>query len=208
MPKTVNFNDATRLAALTTAAGGAVPERLGYLLSAYEVLTAPTRVAPPEEAIMTAALSGKLTEKKLNELLPDAAIAQLVRQFRGDLGRSAQNSLLGQFHRELEAGAADELLNSLRPKFDAAAKAIAHAKSIINPESSAEHIIESGDPGLVEAWGTLRDHLAVVQKISAVARSVQPDHRVRTGRERAAGRPGDHGHDRKSRRRQLAVPAA
>ena len=45
---------------------------------------------------------------------------------------------------------------------------------MISPESSAEHILESGQPGLVECWQQLPGHLAALDRIVAVARQFGP----------------------------------
>ena len=49
-----------------------------------------------------------------------------------------------EFHKALAAGACDELLGTLRPIWDAHAVAVGEARSEINPESSAEHILAVG----------------------------------------------------------------
>jgi len=50
----------------------------------------------------------------------------------------------------------------LRKNFEAHAKAIEHARSLISAESSAEHVIESGEPELVRAWQGLNEHIRAV----------------------------------------------
>ena len=74
----------------------------------------------------------------------------------------------------MDAGGADAIVDSLRPKFDEHAEAIAHARSLINPESSAEQVIESGQPELVTAWQGLNGHLQVVSRIGAIASAFGP----------------------------------
>lgn len=69
---------------------------------------------------------------------------------------------------------ADAILDSLRERFDEHAQAVAHARSLINPESTAEHIIESGQPELVTAWQGLNTHLQVVARIGAIAAAFGP----------------------------------
>ena len=41
MPKTTNIADFQQLAASVTACGGVIPDRIGRLLSAHQLLTAP-----------------------------------------------------------------------------------------------------------------------------------------------------------------------
>ena len=99
----------------------------------------------------------------------NAAIAANLKFYRGELGRQSEHILLGQFHRELAAGAADQILDSRRSILDKHAEAIAHARSLINAESSAEQVIDSGQPELVTAWHQLNGHIAVVTKVGAIA---------------------------------------
>jgi hypothetical protein len=74
----------------------------------------------------------------------------------------------------MRAGAADTVLNSLRDRFNAAAAEIAIARSLIDPESTAEMILESGEPELIAAWKTLNQHLRVINQIAAIASQFGP----------------------------------
>ena len=169
MPTTTDIRDCEKLATAIAAAGGVVPDPLGHLLLAHRLLSRPAPAARPEEAILTAALGGTLDQKTLDKWLPAAAATHAANIYRGELGRQSEHILLGQFHRELAAGAADQILDSLRSILDKHAEAIAHARSLINAESSAEQVIESGQPELVTAWHQLNGHIAVVAKVGAIA---------------------------------------
>ena len=169
MTATTDIRDCARLATAITACGGAVPDALGHLLAAHTLLSSPAAAQAPETDILTHALDGSLTAKKLAELAPAAATADLVNGYLRRLAGSSAHTLVGQWHRELKAGAADQILDSLRKNFDKHAEAIAHARTLINPESTAEAVIESGQPELVTAWQTLDGHLKVIAKIAAVA---------------------------------------
>ena len=124
--------------------------------------------------ILDHALAGTLDQKTLAKLLPDAAAKASANAFRAELAGRAANTILGQFHRELEAGGADEILDSLRGRFTEHAETIAQARSLINPESSIEHVIETGAPELITALRELPEHLRVIEQISAVARQFAP----------------------------------
>jgi hypothetical protein len=78
----------------------------------------------------------------------------MVDTYRGDLARRSEHILVGQWHRQLESGCADEILDSVRPKFDKAAAAIEHARSVIPMESSPEHILATAGEGALQAWRT------------------------------------------------------
>jgi hypothetical protein len=168
MAMTTNWRDCQRFADAVSAAGGQLPPPLANLLSAHTLLSSPAPTQRPDEAILTACLDGSLTAEKLAKLLPAAAAAAAANTYRQELARSSEHTLLGQFHREMKAGA-DQVLNSLRSNFDKHAKAIAEAASLFNAESTAEQIIEAGQPELVTAWQTLDGHIQVVARIAAVA---------------------------------------
>jgi hypothetical protein len=123
---------------------------------------------------LTAALDGTLTAEKLAELAPVAASAAATASYLRTLADNSAHVLLGEWHRQVKAGGADAILDSLRKKFDVHAKAIEHARSLISAESSAEHVIESGEPELVTAWQQLDGHIRAVTQIAAVASQFGP----------------------------------
>jgi hypothetical protein len=174
MPMTTDFRDCQKFATAITAAGGRLPNPLAHLLSAYEVLNAAAATQRPETDILTHALNGTLDSKKLAELAPAAATADMVNGYCRQLADRSAHVLLGEWHRAMKAGAADEVLNSLRPSWDRHRAAIAEARSLIDPESSAEQVIASGKPELVTAWQQLGEHLQAVQKIGAIAAQFGP----------------------------------
>jgi hypothetical protein len=102
------------------------------------------------------------------------ATADLVNGYLRRLAGSSAHTLLGEWHRQVKAGGADAILDSLRGSFDKHAAAIAQARSLIDPESRAEQGIASGKPELVTAWQRLDEHLGVVAKIAAVASQFGP----------------------------------
>ena len=173
MPRTTSIVDCQRFADSVTAAGGTLPTPLANLLDSYELLFNPEPSQTPERDIMTAATEGTLTSKKLQALLAAAATQQMINNYRGDLARKAEHVLVGAWHRAMET-AADEVLDSLRVNFDKHAQAIAKARALFGAESSAEHVLESGQPGTIEAWGALSGHLDVVSKIGAIASAFGP----------------------------------
>lgn len=166
--KTTQLYDCRQFATAVAACGGTVPDSLQALLGAHEVLTAPASTEDPGKAILTAALQGTLDQKMLARLLPAAAAAHAENQYRAELARTSEHTLVGQWHRELERGAATAIILSLRKTYDRHAAEIAHAKSLFSSESSAEHVLASGTPELVAAWQGLGDHIQVVTKIAAV----------------------------------------
>jgi hypothetical protein len=174
MAPTTDIRDCARFAAAITAVGGTVPDALGHLLSAYELLSRPGPQEPPERDILTHALNGTLDEKTLSKLLPAAAAAHAANIYRQELARNSEHVLLGAWHRAVKAGAADQILDSVRDRLQASAEAIAKARSMIDPESSPEHILASAAPEMIAAWQGLDGHLRVIGAIAAVARQFGP----------------------------------
>jgi hypothetical protein len=174
MAPTTSFRDCQRFAQSVAAAGGRVPDTLGRLLQAHELLSSPAATQRPEDAILDAVLDGSLTAEKLAQLAPAAASAAATASYLKTLARDSEHVLLGEWHRQINAGSADEVLTSLRKRFDEHAKAIAHARTLIDPESNAEQILASGQPELVSAWQALSGHIQIVSKIGAVAAQFGP----------------------------------
>lgn len=121
------------------------PQPWPTILEGDAVLASQVAPQDPARAIVDAARSGELTVYKRDTLVNEAALAQMRATYAGDLRRRIEPLMVAAFHRALDDGAADEILDSLRPSFDQAAEAIAKAKSLgINAESSTEHIISRG----------------------------------------------------------------
>jgi hypothetical protein len=166
---TTDFRDAQRFAAAITACGGRIPQPLQHLLASYQILSTPTATARPEEAIVDAALNGSLTHEVLARLAPKAAAAANTAAYLADLSRRCESILLGQFHRSLVDDAADEIIASLKGNFDRHAKAIAHAKTLFDAESTPDQVLAGGQPGVIAAWQGLDEHIRVIAKIASVA---------------------------------------
>jgi hypothetical protein len=174
MPKTTDIRDCQKFADAITAVGGTFPVVLAHLLRAYQLLVAPAATQRPETDLLTHALDGTLDQKMLDRLLPVAATAAMANTYRQELARSAEHTLVGELHRQLAGGGADEVLDSLRPSFDKHAEAIAAARSLFNAESTPEDVLASAEPGTIEAWQTLDGHLRVITKIGAIASQFGP----------------------------------
>ncbi len=165
MPPTTSLTDCRRLADVVASVGGRVPDVLGHLLSAHTLLSRPGATETPERDILTAALNGSLDAKLLDRLVVTAAAQQQQTAYRLDLARRCEHVLVGERHRQLEAGAADQILDSVRGKFDKAAAAIMRARALIPMESSPEHILETAEDGALEAWRSLDAHIRIVDVI-------------------------------------------
>ena len=123
---------------------------------------------------MDEALAGTLSPERLSELLPAAAGAFAVNEYAKTLAGNVERVLLGEWHRAVEAGGADSVLDSMRPQFDRHAKAVAKARSMFSAESTAESVLSSAPSEVVGMWQGLGDHLAVIARIALVAREFGP----------------------------------
>jgi hypothetical protein len=90
MAPTTDIRDCQKFASAITAAGGTVPDVLGHLLSAYQLLASPACAQRPESDILTHALDGTLDQKTLDRLLPAAATAAMANTYRGELARQSE----------------------------------------------------------------------------------------------------------------------
>jgi hypothetical protein len=165
MAPTTSLSDCRRLANAVTSVGGIFPDALGHLLAAHALIAAHRVTEAPEAAIVDHALNGTLDQKALDKLLTAAATAQQIATYRGDLARRSEHVLVGEFHRQLAAGAADQILDSVREKFQAAADQITHARTLIPMQSSPEHILATAGDGALQAWRTLDEHIRIVDVI-------------------------------------------
>ena len=74
-------------------------------------------------------------------------------------------------HRELQSGAADNVLDSLRQRFDEHAAAIAAARDLIPAGTDLAQWLSTARPNAVEAWQQLPGHLAAVDRVGRIAAS-------------------------------------
>ena len=143
-------------------------------MAGHDVLASQSTPSDPAMAIVAAAVDGSLTAYRRDALVNEAALSQMRAAYLGDLKRQIAPMLVHAFHVALDEGAADELLDSLRPQFDTAAQAIAQARDLIPIEQSAEVFMHSAKPGALSAWQQLDTHLAVITSIAAIAAQFGP----------------------------------
>jgi hypothetical protein len=170
-----HINDARKLAADVESLGGTVPAALRNLLDAYATLTAPAPTLDPFAAVLDAAAAGKLTPAKLTELVNASAQTRAAEQLRGELsGRRAALALMQRFSRELLNGAADEILNSLRPKFDEAAATIEECLQLVDLGLDYHAFIDQADPDALAAYQRLKPAAATIGEIVCLAMQFGP----------------------------------
>jgi len=172
--RTTHIGDARRLAADVESLGGRLPKALRNLLDAHALLTAPQAASDPLAAIVDTAAIGALTAKKLSELVDAAAQARASAQFRGELAARAGDELVRRFGHELLDGAADAILDSVRQKFDEAAKTIEDCLQLVNLRQDYRAFIDEADPDALGAYQRLKPAAATVSEIITLATQFGP----------------------------------
>lgn len=174
--------DAERLVAAIQELGGTIPVSLVNILTTADMLNAHSvSSADPATAIVKSGAAGNLSEKKLGALLAEAAQAQMVGDYIGNLRASRIEPLLArEFGAALRNGAANDIIGSLRQQWEPAADFIGRARSVISAESSTEHFLQSADAGsdAIELWQGLNARLDVVRKISLIVAEFSPRSRT------------------------------
>lgn len=122
------------------------------------VLTPAWRAGVRRAPIVDAAADGTLTADRITDLIAEAARAQSIATYTGELRQRTERLFVGAFYEALQDGAADEILDSPRPAFDTAAEAIAQACDLIPVETAAEAFLHSAKPEALHAWQQLDTH--------------------------------------------------
>lgn len=86
----------------------------------------------------------------------------------------AETLFIERFFKELCQGAADEILDSLRPQFDSAAETLAEALTVVDINVDPRQLAETGTPEQLEAWRSIRPAIAQLDTIGIIARGFGP----------------------------------
>jgi hypothetical protein len=164
-----HIGDAKTLRANVEAAGGAMSASLLHLLAAHELLSVAPGATDHSAPIIAAAVAGDLTAAKLNKLVGEAAVAEAAAQLRSNLARRASGDIVRQFGAELVGGAADEIVASLRPQFDDAAKRIEDALQIVRLDLDYARFVDEASPEALGAYQGLKSAVAVIDRVLAIA---------------------------------------
>ena len=174
-PPYASMAAATRLLQATAAAGGTNPDTLTNITDAWTVITRrPTPNLDPINAALAAATTGTLTPGTLDEIVTQAAHDRATAQVRDDLERHASSALPHRFWAALAGGAADLILDSLRPTFAAAADTIADVARTACLDLDDAQIVKHGNPEQLAARQRLPELFARLDGITAVAVAFAP----------------------------------
>lgn len=146
----LNSRHCLNLADAVTSVGGTVPEDLAGILAS---LTAVRNWRPDTSAdVATLVAAGKFTADRAAKMLDAASTAPTTDPARTrDI---AERELVRAFDKALIAGAGDEIIASVRPVFEEAARGVIEAATWIKPTTDAAAAIDLGDEA-VAAWRAL-----------------------------------------------------
>ena len=85
MPATSALADCRRFTDAVSAAGGRMPDVLSHILEGAALLVGHSGASDPAKRIVSAAVAGELTDKSLTPLITEAATAQMINSYRGEL---------------------------------------------------------------------------------------------------------------------------
>lgn len=136
------------------AAGGTAPAKLTNLLGVVDQLAAAPADADPLAGLVDALADGQVTAKQLDATLAKAAAAENAKVFRDRLRQQSSGLVVKRFRAALEDGAADEILDSLRPIVAKNAAALAGAAALISEFETPDQLIRGGSPEAIQAWST------------------------------------------------------
>lgn len=157
-----------------TAAGGTVPDQLRAILGVADQLKATADAADPLGTLIDDLASGSLTPSQLNTRLAKAAQAEQVNAYRANLRPKVEHAVVKRFAVALDAGAAQEILDSVKPVVAEHAAALAAAAELIGDISSADDLLYNGSPEQIAAWTSVDGHIAAFGRIVNVLNEIGP----------------------------------
>jgi hypothetical protein len=152
------------------------PKTLQNIVDGFELLGAPIQAATadPANAILAAAVDGKLTPKSLDELLAKAAAETATISYRQAFRLKAERKFALRFQAALIDGAADEVLNGLRPQFEAVAAELTKARDLVDQDTPARLLDVSASAEEQDAWRRLPDLVRQISRLGAIAAAFGP----------------------------------
>ncbi|BAD55091.1 hypothetical protein [Nocardia farcinica] len=166
-----NFLICRNFVSNATALGAKVPAKLQGILDAGEA-TLQWMPADSLNALQNAIVEGKFTAETASGYL-DAELNRTERQ-PGDVQSKAQDYLARTFTVTLRNGAADQIIDSLRPAFEKARDGFDTASEWITPSTTAEQVLAAG-PDAAAAWSALAEHRRTLDNLYSLATTLYHD---------------------------------
>lgn len=171
-PLLCEITHARRLMAAVTDCGVQPPKTLTSVLEGLDALTASSAPADPTHVLIKGALHGGPAQAE--KMLADYAVAKLVAEERKNLRGKLEPEFLVEFCERLEDGGADDILDALRPEFDAAAQVIRDAQAIVDGTADAKAIIDGAGPDELAAWQSIPAAAQRLDQLASVASQFGP----------------------------------
>ena len=152
------------------------PKVLQNIVNGFDLLGAPIQAVPadPANAILAAAADGKLTAKSLDELLTAAAAETATNNYRQEFRLKAERKFARGFHAALLDGAADQILDGLRPQFEGVAAELTTARDLVDQDTPARLLDVSASAEEQDAWRRLPELVRQISRLGAIAAAFGP----------------------------------
>ena len=125
--------------------------------------------------LVKAIVSGQLRGKELDKAVDAADDTVRHREFRIGLQPRVEPAMVREFITALDdGGAADAVIDSLRPAFDEAAAKLAQCTELVNPDTDPETFLASATAKQIKAWQEIDEHIATLTRISSVVAHFGP----------------------------------
>ncbi|MEU9807582.1 hypothetical protein [Mycobacterium sp. NPDC050853] len=111
---------------------------------------------------------GKLAGQELDDAITAAANARQVSVFKSELVVMFDRRAARLFAHALNDGAADEIIDSLRPAFNGSATALVTALALVPPGVDAESFLASATSEQLAAWKSIDEHVAKLTAIGSL----------------------------------------
>lgn len=153
------------------------PKVLQNIVDGFELLGPPIQATAtdPANTIVDAALTGKLTAKSLDDLIASAAAQAATNNYRQEFRLRAERKFAARFHTALIEGAADAILDGLRPQFDTVAADLDAARDAVDLQNTPARLLSvTASSEEQSAWGRLPELIRQIDRISAIAAGFGP----------------------------------
>jgi hypothetical protein len=201
--------DVTSFLAAIAALRLTPPPALTSLVAGVEIARAvpsPPGVAQVADGRLSEAVAGTLTADGAAKAIEAAAFAVALVDRRQTIRAAIQQGAVKRFHAEIVAGAADELLDQVRPIVASAAATIAEARTTVNLDFTTAEFIDTAGPDELAAYQNLKAALLKL-KLNSVAAFVRFFGAHGEGRS-SASRPASVARRRRSARRRCSCATA
>lgn len=160
---------AKALLAAIAECGVTPPKTLTGLVAGFDELKSVSTQTNAVDELVKKLASGKpMSTAERDKAIEAAWAAHEIGQFRFNICQRVEPALLRQFGQALEDGAADDIIASLTPQFDAAARALERCAELIDPNVAAETFIAQADEESLAAWRSIDEHITTLTNISNV----------------------------------------